>query len=155
MVPASRPPAATQTSSQISWEKLPLVRRCYLLSCVKIRLIWISDVPLLASCRCSQISISANAIDDAGLCYHVCHGTAALVGQPCNAQWAVSFFLWDKKYLGSKNIKLLVTNYSSSKSTICNNVNNNTVGADKNGTPGFVHFSAQAASNSNISEAIM
>ena len=31
----------------------------------------------------------------------------------------------------------------------------NTVGADKNGTPVFVHFSAQAASNSNISEAIM
>ena len=30
-----------------------------------------------------------------------------------------------------------------------------TVGADKNGTPVFVHFSAQAASNSNISEAIM
>ena len=30
-----------------------------------------------------------------------------------------------------------------------------TVGADKNGTPVFVHFSAQAASNSNISEDIM
>ena len=31
----------------------------------------------------------------------------------------------------------------------------NTVGADKNGTPVFFHFSAQAASNSNISEAII
>ena len=30
-----------------------------------------------------------------------------------------------------------------------------TVGADNYGTPVFVHFSAQAASNSNISEAIM
>ena len=30
-----------------------------------------------------------------------------------------------------------------------------TVGTDKNGTPVFVHFSAQAASNSNISEAIL
>ena len=30
-----------------------------------------------------------------------------------------------------------------------------TVGADKNGTPVFVHFSAQDASISNISEAIM